>query len=225
MPPASRERAGGGDNAPDGATAETAGSAAPPLPPFGGISSVTTSAAPPPPAFRASSASRRRGPMQLRFHVPVSERTYDLPVGLAEFVYRPGQTFAGEWRVAPWQYPGWLPDSVDCGEAGTAVIGGHVSWYEEPGPFAEIAWLEPGDLIQCRSQRGEWHTYQITGVWTTTYDDAVSWRLSPQQGEGNAILSLFTCTPEITGINFVRAELVTGDTEDEDIYSRAGSSE
>jgi hypothetical protein len=205
------------------AAAMATASGLPALRPLPGAADSATAV--PPPAFQPGAAGRPHGPRQLRFQVPVSGQSYDLPVGVAAFVYRPGRSLAGEWRVSPWLYPGWLPDSVDCGEAGTAVIGGHVSWDGEPGPFAEIAWLEPGDRIGCRAQNGAWHTYAVMGVWTTTYEDSVSWRLPPQTGEPGSILSLFTCTPEITGINFVRAGLVSGETRNDDMATDVGTSQ
>ncbi|MEM7799256.1 MAG: class F sortase [Chloroflexota bacterium] len=115
---------------------------------------------------------------------------------------------AAEWTVRPWWKPGWVPQTVDCGQEGTTAIGGHVSWGSKPGPFYSIGAMSAGDVIRCLSSEGRWYEYKVAEVVRIDYSETrYYWEsresLNPSQ------LTLFSCTPEITGIIVVRAELIS----------------
>lgn len=115
---------------------------------------------------------------------------------------------AAEWTVRPWWKPGWVPQTVDCGEEGTAAIAGHVSWGSKPGPFYSLGSMTTGDRIRCLSSEGRWHLYVVSEVVRIDYDET-QYYWESRQDLNPAQLTLFTCTPEITGIIVVRAELVS----------------
>ena len=156
------------------------------------------------PMFAPVSQAPPAGPQQLRLGI-----TTTMPIGVATFASTEIAGAAGEWRVRPWWRPAWVPESVDCGQTGTAVIAGHVAWYTQPGPFADLATLTEGDVVACQDKAGRWHQYRVTQRWRTAYHDTTSYWLPPQPDEGEAILSLYTCTHEVTGIAVVRAVLIT----------------
>ena len=115
---------------------------------------------------------------------------------------------AGEWNVRPWWRPGWIPQTVDCGEDGTVAIGGHVSWARRPGPFHDLGAMSAGDRIRCQSQDGDWFTYEVSEVVQVGYNDT-EYYWSTRSNLNSKQLTLFTCKPEITGIIVVRAQIVS----------------
>lgn len=148
----------------------------------------------------------QRGPQAVRF--TANGNYIESDVNVAQFVSTDVLGAAGEWFVRPWWRLGWIPETADCGEAGTSAIAGHVSWYAQPGPLSELASLVEGDTIECQDRLGEWHQYVVTQRWRTDYNDTDSYYLPPQEGEAVSVLSLYTCTREITGISVIRAELL-----------------
>jgi hypothetical protein len=110
---------------------------------------------------------------------------------------------ATEWSVQPWWRVGWIPTSTDCGVEGTVSMAGHVSWYNRLGPMAELGDMAVGEVIECQSSKGVWHTYQVVDVYQVPYGDVAHYQLS-RPGE-NALV-LFSCSPELTGIIIVRAQ-------------------
>lgn len=151
---------------------------------------------------------QKKGPLQVEFTISANGRTHSHSVGRATSTTTDIVGAAAEWQVRPWWRPGWVHQTVDCGEEGTASIGGHVSWGSKPGPFYYLGALNEGDIIRCLSSDALWYQYRVTEVVRIDYSETeFYWQsrsdLHPKQ------LTLFSCTPEITGIVVVRAELFT----------------
>lgn len=156
-----------------------------------------------PPSFKNAGPAGSPGPQKLE--LPGDGAPSLLSVGRATLAPTEIIGAAGEWQVRPWWNPGWLPATVDCGEIGTAAIAGHVSWAGRPGPFHRLGTLTAGDQIRCQASSGLWFTYEVTEVVRIDYTETdYYWR--PLE-ENTAELTLFSCTPEISGIVVARARL------------------
>ncbi|MCP4427714.1 MAG: class F sortase [Chloroflexi bacterium] len=157
------------------------------------------------PQFVAHSLSTVRGPQSIRLPSESDGGYEEHLVSVASFSSDTDVSgAAGEWRVIPWWQPGWIPESVDCGEPGNAIIAGHVSWYKRPGPFQYLGALTEGGRIDCQAQTGEWHSYVISSVVRIEYADTSSYWGGDDETK---TLTLYTCTPEITGILMLTATL------------------
>lgn len=155
------------------------------------------------PAPQFSLITRRvlAGPTGLRFY------GMEISVGVANYTSHKEITgAAGEWRVAPWWQPGWIPESSDCGLPGNSVIAGHVSWYTRPGPFQYLGALKPGDVVGCANSAGIWFSYVVTEVLRVPYTDTGTYWGKPMNDQ-QSLLTLYTCTPEVDGIIIVRAQI------------------
>lgn len=170
----------------------------------------------PPPSFVSVAPHYPAGPQQIALMFSDEEQVQEYPVGVASFSRSEVSGIAGEWRVRPWTRPAWIPESADCGDPGTVVIGGHVSWYTQPGPFYDLAALQEGDQIHCQDAAGTWYVYEVSARWRTDYNDTVSYLLPPQEGETESVLNLYSCTREVRGVSVIRAQLVPGATEEQE---------
>lgn len=150
-----------------------------------------------------------RGPQRVQFIVSENGNLHDHTLGKATFADTEIAGAAGEWQVRPWWQPAWVPQSVDCGEKGTAAIGGHVSWASRPGPFHDLGAMTAGDRIRCQATDGVWHTYEVSEVVQVGYNDT-DYYWSTRSNLNDYQLTLFSCKPEITGIIVVRAQIVKG---------------
>ena len=149
----------------------------------------------------------RSGPQRVQFIIGENGNLHDHNLGTASFAETEIVGAAGEWQVRPWWQPGWIPQTVDCGEQGTVAIGGHVSWQSRPGPFHDLGAMTAGDRIRCQSFTGEWFTYEVSEVVQIGYNNTdYYWETISNLNDHQ--LTLFTCKPEITGIIVVRAQLV-----------------
>lgn len=149
----------------------------------------------------------RKGPQRVQFIIGENGNFHDHAIGTATFAETEIVGAAGEWQVRPWWQPAWVPQSVDCGEPGTASIGGHVSWSSIPGPFHDLGAMVAGDRIRCQSQSGEWFTYEVSEVVQIGYNNT-EYYWETRSNLNDHQLTLFTCKPGITGIIVVRAQLV-----------------
>lgn len=150
-------------------------------------------------------AVRARGPLQLTYTVSGSGQAHAFTPGQATFGDTDIVGAAGEWVVRPWWKPGWVPNSADCGEVGAAAIAGHVSWAGRPGPFHDLGAMTAGDEIKCQASSGRWYTYTVTEVVRIDYSNTDYYQ-QPLSATGRE-LTLFSCTPEISGIVVVRASI------------------
>jgi LPXTG-site transpeptidase (sortase) family protein len=58
---------------------------------------------------------------------------------------------------------GWFAGGVAPGDAGPAVIAGHVDSYRGPAIFYRLHQLRPGDLVQVQ-RSGQWLSFQVVSV-------------------------------------------------------------
>lgn len=148
-----------------------------------------------------------KGPQRVQFIVGENGNLHDHTLGTASFAETEIVGASGEWQVRPWWQPGWVPQTVDCGEPGTAAIGGHVSWSSVPGPFHDLGAMTSGDRIRCQANDGSWFTYEVSEVVQIGYNNT-EYYWETRSNLNDHQLTLFTCKPEITGIIVVRAQLV-----------------
>lgn len=156
-------------------------------------------------AMFQKSAVRPRGPRQISYTVSGSGQSHAFTPGQATFGDTDIVGAAGEWVVRPWWKPGWVPNSADCGEVGTAAVAGHVSWAGRPGPFHDLGAMSTGDEITCQASSGRFYTYTVTEVVRIDYSNTDYYHQS--SSESGRELTLFSCTPEISGIVVVRAKI------------------
>jgi sortase (surface protein transpeptidase) len=84
-----------------------------------------------------------------------------------------------------WYSPGPAP-----GEAGDAVIDGHLDWTTGPAVFWNLAKLHAGDEIQVVAQDGAVQRFKVTGAVRVPYTSAPAGLFATS---GSAHLSLITC--------------------------------
>lgn len=160
------------------------------------------------PNLRYAQQPQKEGPSAIEYTISSNGVSRTHSVGNATATATDIAGAAAEWSVRPWWRPGWVPQTVDCGQEGTTAIGGHVSWGSKPGPFYSIGAMSEGDVIRCLSSEGRWYEYKVAEVVRIDYSETrYYWEsresLNPSQ------LTLFSCTPEISGIIVVRAELIS----------------
>ena len=158
--------------------------------------------------FQYAQTVTSKGPQQLKFTVSANGQEHSHAIGLATYANTDIVGAANEWLVRPWWRLGWLPTTVDCGQVGTAAIGGHVSWLDRQGPLYDLGAMQMGDKIDCQAQIGTWYTYEVYEVVQIGYENT-RYYWQPPQNRFDAELSLFSCKPELTGIIVVRAKLIT----------------
>jgi sortase (surface protein transpeptidase) len=64
---------------------------------------------------------------------------------------------------APYQEAGWYTGSVRPGQAGPAVLLGHVDSKSAPGVFFRLAQLRPGDRVEVTRADGSRVTFRVSG--------------------------------------------------------------
>jgi Sortase domain len=70
----------------------------------------------------------------------------------------------GSMQVPPGGFPaGWYTGAPTPGEAGPAIIAGHVDW-NGPGVFYDLHNLKPGDLVSVTRQDGSKPVFRVTQV-------------------------------------------------------------
>lgn len=86
---------------------------------------------------------------------------------------------------------GWYAQGPAPGDAGPAVIAGHVDSFRGPGVFARLDELRKGDTIKVRRADGSLLTYAVTLVRTYAKRDFPTSLV--YEGDGRASLRLITC--------------------------------
>ncbi|MGW2051444.1 class F sortase [Streptomyces sp. NPDC001858] len=86
---------------------------------------------------------------------------------------------------------GWHADGPSPGEAGTAIIAGHVDTKTSPAVFAGLSELAKGDLVHVRRADGGKATFRVDSVETFEKDDFPSERVYADTAE--AQVRLITC--------------------------------
>lgn len=80
------------------------------------------------------------------------------PLGVSEGVLQGPEVFA---------HAGWWQDGPEPGEAGAAVIGGHVHSYQGPAVFFRLRELHPGDLVHVYTADEAVVSFRVVG-WSDT---------------------------------------------------------
>jgi Sortase domain len=131
-----------------------------------GIAVIAQQHAPQPSASAAGTLGMGYGRLTLRRSVPVS---VSIPaIGVSSRLLRLGLRADG--TVAVPVLPGqagraaWFDGSVTPGQAGAAVIEGHLDSYRGPAVFFRLGALRPGDGIEVRLADGVTAVFSVTGV-------------------------------------------------------------
>jgi LPXTG-site transpeptidase (sortase) family protein len=85
-------------------------------------------------------------------------------IGVSSSLERLALDSTGALR-APHDYAsaGWFAGGVAPGDAGPAVIAGHVDSYRGPAIFYRLHQLRPGDLVQVQ-RAGQWLSFQVVSI-------------------------------------------------------------
>jgi sortase (surface protein transpeptidase) len=71
----------------------------------------------------------------------------------------------GTMETPPEAYPaGWYTGAPTPGEIGPAIIAGHVNWSGDPGVFAKLHELEPGDQVAVVRRDGATVLFRVDRV-------------------------------------------------------------
>ena len=90
---------------------------------------------------------------------------------------------------------GWYADGPAPGDAGPAVLAGHVGSRAGPGVFAGVGRLRPGDRIGIRRADGTTVEFAVTEVRTYAKRDFPTVRV--YASTGTAVLRLITCGGDV----------------------------
>ncbi len=88
------------------------------------------------------------------------------------------------------QNVGWYRYGARPGDAGDAVLDGHLDWYSGPAVFGDLHAVAVGDEVTVVSEAGR-ATFRVDGVSVHRYTETVPGLFTT---EGPATLSLITCT-------------------------------
>ncbi len=91
-----------------------------------------------------------------------------------------------DWRNVSWYEPGYLP-----GEAGNAVLAGHLDWDGSQAVFWDLEKLESGDLVQVTDDNGDKLSYVVTSTEVYGYQSQATDSVFGSQGRSQ--LKLITC--------------------------------
>lgn len=94
---------------------------------------------------------------------PAPPSQISIPSAGIEAVVEPVAARDGAMRVPDVGRAGWYEAGPRPGEAGRAVIIGHLDRREGPGLFARVPSLDPGSEIAVTDRRGERHRYEVVG--------------------------------------------------------------
>jgi len=96
---------------------------------------------------------------------------------------------------------GWWRSGPVPGEAGNAVLAGHVNWNGgQPAVFADLYTLTPADEIRVNREDGSVATYQVTGVEQHPKNDFPNDRI--YRLDGAPALTLITCGGDFVGSHY-----------------------
>ncbi|MFN2464424.1 MAG: class F sortase [Candidatus Dormibacteria bacterium] len=86
---------------------------------------------------------------------------------------------------------GWYSPGVQPGDAGDAVMDGHLDWYDtSQAVFYNLHQLQKGDLVQVQRLDGANRQFRVTGVTKVAYNASVPGLFATS---GPPRLSLITC--------------------------------
>ncbi|AQS69415.1 class F sortase [Streptomyces pactum] len=121
----------------------------------------------------------------------------DVPrLGIRAPVVARGLDAEGAIEPPPFDRPGsvgWYADGVTPGEAGTALMVGHVDTETRPAVFYEISTLEPGETIRVAREAAEAAEFTVDDVKVHTRDGFDARQAYGPHRTGRAELRLITC--------------------------------
>ena len=86
---------------------------------------------------------------------------------------------------------GWYNFTAKPGQAGNAVLAGHLNWDRSPGVFFDLEDLEAGDIVSLIAEDGSELTYQVSDNFNVDSTDPDSrWVMAPTPAE---TITLITC--------------------------------
>jgi len=94
---------------------------------------------------------------------PAPPARISIPAAGIEAVVEPVRARRGVLRVPEVGRAGWFAGGPRPGEAGRAVIIGHLDTRSGPGLFARVPGLAPGDALSVTDRRGAVHDYSVVG--------------------------------------------------------------
>jgi len=97
----------------------------------------------------------------------------------------------GVLRVPAVGVAGWYRGGPRPGEAGRAVVIGHLDTKTGPGLFARVARLAPGATVSITDARGDVWSYDVVGAAQVRKDDFPAEQV--YGGSANPVLVLITC--------------------------------
>ena len=116
-----------------------------------------------------------------RLIIPTLE--LEAPVATAPFL---PDASGGTWSVPP-DRVGHAEGTSEAGRSGNVVLFGHVSWKQQPGVFAELHRLQPGDPIDVFAESTAFR-YRVVARGSVAPTDA-----SPVDPTPRPALTLITC--------------------------------
>ncbi|MEJ1195869.1 MULTISPECIES: class F sortase [unclassified Streptomyces] len=133
-------------------------------------------------------------------HAPLGDalpQRLDVPgLGIQAPVVSRGLDTEGAIEPPPFDRPGsvgWYADGVSPGEAGTALMVGHVDTETEPAVFYQISTLEPGETIRVLRDDAEVAEFTVDDVQVLTRDGFDAQQAYGPHSTGRAELRLITC--------------------------------
>jgi hypothetical protein len=120
-----------------------------------------------PPEQPARAAAAAVTPVAVVRRLPASPPTaVRIPaLGVTSAVMELGLERNGAMEVPPGAYPvGWYDRSPTPGQLGPAVLAGHVDWEGEPGAFAGLDELLPGDTVEVDRADGSTAVFLVDRV-------------------------------------------------------------
>ncbi|MEU3454560.1 class F sortase [Micromonospora sp. NPDC006766] len=154
----------------------------------------TTALRPPQPDASVAPTSERSGPPG-----PVLPRSEPVRVtipriGVDAAIVPVATDDDGELEVPPLDHPeiaGWYRRGPTPGEAGNAVLVGHVDSQNGPAVFFDLGRLHPGDTVRVTRADGRLATFTVDGVGAYPKDRFPSERVYGRGGDPR--LRLITC--------------------------------
>lgn len=94
---------------------------------------------------------------------PAPPRSISIPAAGIKAAVEPVAAEKGALRVPDVGHAGWYDGGPRPGEAGRAVIVGHLDSRDGPGLFAAVPRLPPGTTVSITDRAGSVHRYNVIG--------------------------------------------------------------
>lgn len=132
-----------------------------------------------------------------------------VPVGICKSVNKPTCEAIDDLQIPDVSQVGWFNGSPKPGDAGPALLAGHVNWHGVAGAFAKIGNLQPGDLIVVTDKSGverSFVVYDVNQFKKAEYDANMPDLLANTNGPE---LRLTTCSGDLVGKSYLDNTVVS----------------